>query len=138
MFASECEVSVSKLLGFETFFIFWMVSDSVSKEFGIEKSIRFGIVKIWYRKKYRIRYRKSFGFGFVQILGFLGDVSVSKLLDFKTFLFFLMVSDSVLKKNCIGKSIGFGFVQILDISSHTVTMVMIVFIVQDVSSEEGN
>ena len=52
-----------------------MVSDSVSKKFGIEKSIGFGIENIWYRKKYRIRYRKnlvsekSFGFGFVQILG---------------------------------------------------------------------
>ena len=52
-----------------------MVSDSVSKKFGIEKSIGFGIEKIRYRKKYRIRYRKnlvsekSFGFGFVQIWG---------------------------------------------------------------------
>ena len=36
-----------------------MVSDSVSKTFGIEKSIGFGIVKIWYWKKYRIRYRKN-------------------------------------------------------------------------------
>ena len=39
------------------------------------KSIGFGIENIWYRKKYRIRYwknlvsAKSFGFGFVQILG---------------------------------------------------------------------
>ena len=38
--------SVSKL------FHFWVVLDSVSKKFGIEKSIGFGIVKIWYRKKY--------------------------------------------------------------------------------------
>ena len=50
--------------GFETsrfrnFSIFLVVSDSVSKNFGIEKSIGFGIVKIWYRKKYRIRYRKN-------------------------------------------------------------------------------
>ena len=50
--------------GFETsrfrnFSICWMVSDSVSKKFGIEKSIGFGIGKIWYRKKYRIRYRKN-------------------------------------------------------------------------------
>ena len=36
-----------------------MVSDSVSKKFGIEKSIGFGIEIIWYRKKYRIRYRKN-------------------------------------------------------------------------------
>ena len=82
------DVSVSKLLGFETFpFLRWFwiqyqknlvskkISDSVSEKFGIEKSIGFGIENIWYRKKYRIRYRKnlvsekSFGFGFVQILG---------------------------------------------------------------------
>ena len=36
-----------------------MVSGSVSKKFGIEKSIGFGIEIIWYRKKYRIRYRKN-------------------------------------------------------------------------------
>ena len=48
-------------IGFETFPIFLMVSDSVSKKFGIEKSIGFGIGNIWYRKKYRIRYRKIFG-----------------------------------------------------------------------------
>ena len=53
-----------------------MVSVSVSKELCIEKSIGFGIEKIWYRKsigfgiekiryrkKYRIRYRKKFGIG---------------------------------------------------------------------------
>ena len=28
---TECDISVLKLLGFETFPIFWMVSDSVSK-----------------------------------------------------------------------------------------------------------
>ena len=33
------------------------VSDSVSKIFGIEKSIGFGFVFFWYRKKYRIRFR---------------------------------------------------------------------------------
>ena len=54
----ECDVSVSKLLGFETFPIFGMVSDSVSKRFGIEKSIGFGIGKNLVSKKYRIRYRK--------------------------------------------------------------------------------
>ena len=63
------DVSVSKLFHFVDGF-----------GFGIEKnwyrkSIGFGIENIWYRKKYRIRYRKklvsekSFGFGFVQILG---------------------------------------------------------------------
>ena len=43
------------------------VSDSVSKKFGIGK---------------------SFGYSFVQILGILGDVSVSKLLGFETFPIF--------------------------------------------------
>ena len=47
---AECDVSVSKPLGFETFH-FLVVSDSVLKKFGIEKSIGFGIKKIWYRKK---------------------------------------------------------------------------------------
>ena len=36
-----------------------MVSDSVSEKFGIKKSIGFGIVKIWYREKYRIQYWKN-------------------------------------------------------------------------------
>ena len=35
-----------------------MVSVSVSKNFGIEKSIGIGFGKIWYRKKYRYRFRK--------------------------------------------------------------------------------
>ena len=51
--------SVSKLLGFETFPFFLMVSVSVSKNFGIEKSIVIGFEKIWYRKKYRYRFRKN-------------------------------------------------------------------------------
>ena len=63
---AECDVSVSKLLGFETFPFFGMVSDSVSKKFGIGK---------------------SFGFGFVQILGILEDISVLKCFGFKTLPF---------------------------------------------------
>ena len=43
---AECDISVTKLLGFKTFPIFWVVSDLVSKKFGIEKSIGFGIEKI--------------------------------------------------------------------------------------------
>ena len=78
-------------IGFENFWYWKKVSVLVSKKFGIEKSIGIGIGKIlvskkvsvlvseknWYRKKYRYRYRKklvsekSFGFGFVQILGFV-------------------------------------------------------------------
>ena len=36
---AECDISVLKLLGFETFPNFWTVSDSVLIKFGIEKSI---------------------------------------------------------------------------------------------------
>ena len=54
----EFDISVSKLLGFETFWFFLMVSVSVSENFGIEKSIGIGFGKIWYRKKYRYRFRK--------------------------------------------------------------------------------
>ena len=66
---AECDISVSKLLGFETFPFFWWyrirfrkflvskkVSDSVSFFFGIEKSIGFGFKIFWYQKKYRIRF----------------------------------------------------------------------------------
>ena len=56
---SECDISVSKLLGFETFLFFFMVSVSVSEIFGIVKSIGIGFEKIWYRKKYRYRFRKK-------------------------------------------------------------------------------
>ena len=76
------------------------VSDSVSKKFGIGN---------------------SFGFGFVQLLGILGGVSVSKLLGFEIFPFSRYywiryqknlvskkVSDLVLKKNGFKKSIGFN------------------------------
>ena len=101
-----------------------MVSDSVLKKIGIEKSL---------------------GFGFVQIWGILGDILVSKLLGFETFPFFRWfrfryrknlvsekVSDSVSKKfgiekkyrirywkNLVSeKSFGFGFVHILVIVTH--------------------
>ena len=89
---SECDVSVSKLLGFETFLFFWWfriryrkilvskkVSDSVSKNSGIEKSIGIGIGKNLVSKKvsdsvskkigtgksceFGIRFRSDFGFG---------------------------------------------------------------------------
>ena len=42
--------SASKKIGIK------QVLNSVSKIFGIEKSFGFGIEKIWYRKKFRIRY----------------------------------------------------------------------------------
>ena len=76
---------------FRFFLVSKKVSVSVSKKFGIEKSIGIGIGKIlvskkvsvlvseknWYRKKYRYRYQKklvsqkSFRFCFVQIFGFV-------------------------------------------------------------------
>ena len=70
-----------------------MVSNGFSngfdtKKIDIQKRIGFGIVKVWNRKKYWILYRKNlvsekvFGYGFVQILGILGDVLVSKLFHF--------------------------------------------------------
>ena len=60
-----------------------MVSVSVSENFGIEKSIGIGFGKIWYRKKYRYRFRK---------------ILVSK-----------KVSDSVSKNFGIGKKFRFRF-----------------------------
>ena len=48
---AECDVSVSKLLGFETFPFFRWFRFRYRKKFGIEKSIGFGIEKNWYRKK---------------------------------------------------------------------------------------
>ena len=59
-----------------------MVSVSVSENFGIEKSIGIGFGKIWYRKKYRYRFRK--------------------------FLVSKKVSVSVSENFGIEKSIGFG------------------------------
>ena len=75
--------SVSKLfhffdgIGFKKFwyrkkFRYWFRKNLVSKKVSVLVS-----EKNWYRKKYRYRYRKklvsekSFGFGFVQILGFV-------------------------------------------------------------------
>ena len=52
----QCDILVLKLLGFKTFPIVLMVS--VSKFFGIEKSIGIGFENFWYQKKYRIRFRK--------------------------------------------------------------------------------
>ena len=61
-------------IGFETFPIFWMVSDSVSKKCGIEKSTGFGIGKNWFKKKVsdlvsqKFGIEKSIGFGIEKIL----------------------------------------------------------------------
>ena len=61
MTAAECDISVSKLLGFETCPFFLMVSVSVSEIIGIGKSIGIGFEIFWYRKKYRYRFRKKIG-----------------------------------------------------------------------------
>ena len=58
LIVSECDILVSKLLGFETIQIVGMVSVSVSKNFGFKKSIGIGFEKNWYWKKYRYRFRK--------------------------------------------------------------------------------
>ena len=71
--AAEIDISVSKLLGFETFANF--LRDSVSEALVLEKSIRFGLKKksrfrkIWSRKKVSVLVlenvvsEKSLGFG---------------------------------------------------------------------------
>ena len=104
------DISVSKLLGFETFPFFWWFR------------IRYRNVLV--SKKYQYRYRKNlvsekdsdsvskrfgigrrFGFVFVQILCILcilGDISVSKLFHF------LEGYGVVIKKIGIKKSIGLG------------------------------
>ena len=46
-------ILVSKLLGFETFQIFWMVSVSVSENFGIEKSIGIGFENFYIEKGHK-------------------------------------------------------------------------------------
>ena len=94
---SECDISVSKLLGFETIPIVGMVSVSVSKIFDLKKKYRYrfrkklvskksigmGFEKFWYRKKYWYRFRK---------------ILVSE-----------KVSDSVSKKFGIGKKFRIRF-----------------------------
>ena len=48
---AEIDISVSKLLGFETFANFLRVSVSVSENLVSEKKSRYRFRKIWYRKK---------------------------------------------------------------------------------------
>ena len=61
---------------FRKFLVSEKESVLVSKKFGIAKSIHIGIGRIWYRKSIgfdikKIGIGKSFGFGFVQIFGFV-------------------------------------------------------------------
>ena len=54
----ESPISVLKLLGFETFPITWIVSDSVLKNWVSKKVSDSVSEKNWYQRKYQIRYRK--------------------------------------------------------------------------------
>ena len=70
----EIDISVSKLLGFETFANFLRVSVSVSENLVSEKKSRYRFRKIWYRKKVSVSVSvkilvSSFsGYQFVNIL----------------------------------------------------------------------
>ena len=124
VFVSECDISVLILLGFETFPTFWMLSDSVSKKFGIKKSIGFGIGKNLVSKKVSDSVSEKFGIeksiAFViekkiqKNLGFVGlnhgflKFGIGIGIGFETFPVFWLVSDSVSKKFGIKESIGFG------------------------------
>ena len=96
-FATECDISVSKLLGFETFPFFLMVSVSVSKNFGIEKSIGIGFEKFWYRKKVSVLVSKNFG------------IEKSIGIGFGNFWYRKKYRYRFRKKIGIRKSIGIGF-----------------------------
>merc|ERR1712105_171866 len=66
---SECDISVSRLPGLETFANFLVVSVSVSENLVSEKKSRYWYRKIWSRKK-------SLGIG-IDKFGLVGKVSVS-------------------------------------------------------------
>ena len=90
-----------------------MVSVSVSKNFGIKKSIGIGFEKIWYQKKYRYRFRKK-------LVSKKVSVSVSKNfgieksigIGFVKFWYRKKYRYRYRKKIGIGKSIGFGIEKI--------------------------
>ena len=86
-----------------------MVSVSVSKNFGIKKSIGIGFEKFWYRKKYRYRFRKILVSRKVSVSvskNFGNDKSIG--IGFEKNLVSKKVSDSVSKNSGIEKSIGIG------------------------------
>ena len=60
---AEIDISVSKLLGFETFANFLRVSVSVSENLVSEKKSRYRFRKIWYRKKSTRYLFRKFGIG---------------------------------------------------------------------------
>ena len=106
---------VSKL-----FHVFFMVSVSVSKKIGIEKSIGIGFENFWYRKKVSVLVSKKFGIEKSIGIG-IGKILVSKKVS-------VLVSEKnwyrkkyryrYRKKLVSEKSFGFGFVQILGFVTH--------------------
>ena len=68
--------------------------------------------------KKKIGIGKSFGLGFVQILGILGDISVSKLFRIERIRYRKKYWIRYRKNLVSEKSFGFGFVQILGIVTH--------------------
>ena len=94
---AECDILVSKILGFKTFPIVSIGSVSVLKKFSIEKSIGIGFKNFWYQKKYRYRFQKIL-------------VSEKKYrYRFQKILVLKKVLASVLKNFGLKKSIGIGF-----------------------------
>ena len=93
---AECDISVSKILGFKTFSIILIVSVSVSEKFSIKKSIGICFENFWYRKKVLVSVSENFGLKKVL-------VSVSKKIGIKK-------SISIgFEKFWSQKSIGIGF-----------------------------
>ena len=105
---AECDILVSKLLGFETFPCFFMVS--VSKNFGIDKSIGIGFENVWHRKKYLYQFRKKL------VLKKVSDLVSGTNWYRKKYRIRYQ------KKLVSEKSVGFGFVQILGFVTHCRTV----------------
>ena len=93
-----------------------MVSVSVSKKIGIEKSIGIGFENFWYRKKYRYRFRKN-------LVSKKVSVSVSKIFGIDKSIGIGFGKNLVSKKIGIGKKFrirfrsDFGFVTHTDVEA---------------------
>ena len=73
MWIAECDVSVSKLLGFDTFPFFGWFRIQYRKNLVLKKRMGFGIKKIW------IRYRKNLVYKFAyNCFSTLGKTSAEK------------------------------------------------------------
>ena len=87
--------------------------------------------KNWYQKKYRIRYRKnlgsekSFGFGFVQILGFVTHWSTSYMVQAKLATNRIVMVKMMIQKGCRHCStVTVGFKMLIIIIVVTMLMTM--------------